>query len=218
MALRQDGFAGDITLALKGTPRGFLLSGALIPAGQDQVRVTLTVPPLQQREPLSLAMEGQAQIQGQEVRRVAVPAENMMQAFAYWHLVPAEDWKVAIRRGGPGRAPVRLVGDQPLKISPGESVRVPIQIQLPPNSPFERILLELSEPPDGITLQEMPQGKGMTEMVIQCDAAKAKPGWKGNLIVNILGERVPPAAAPKGAARQRVSFGVLPALPLEIKR
>jgi hypothetical protein len=215
-ALRHDGFEGGIALALKGAPRGFLLSGASIPAGQDQVRLTLTVPALQQREPLSLVMEGHAMIQGEDVRRNATPSEDMMQAFAYRHLVPVDDWKVAIRRGGAGRAPVRLLVEQPRQVSPGEAIRIPIQIQLPPNSPLERITLELSDPPDGITLREMPQGQPMTELVIQCDAAKAKRGWKGNLIVNVLGERQPPATAPKGAPRQRISLGVLPAIPLEI--
>ena len=44
-ALRKDGFAGDIALALKDAPRGFQLSGARVPADADQVRLTLTVPP-----------------------------------------------------------------------------------------------------------------------------------------------------------------------------
>jgi hypothetical protein len=216
-ALRKDGFAGDITLALKGAPRGFTLSGALVPSGQDQVRLTLTIPQIQQREPISLGMEGRAAIQGQEIRRMAVPAEDMMQAFAYRHLVPEEDLKVAIRRGGAPRAPIRITSEQTVMISAGEAVRIPVQIQLPPNNPFERILLELSEPPDGITLREMQAVQGMTEIVLQCDAAKAKPGLNGNLIINVFGERQPPAAAGKVAAnRLRISLGTLPAIPFEI--
>ena len=55
------------------------------------------------------------------------------------------------------------------------------------------------------------------EIVIQCDAAKAKSGLKGNLIVSILGERRPPPD--RAGARQnlqRVPLGVLPAVPFEI--
>ncbi len=216
-ALRKDGFSGDIALVLKGAPRGFTLSGALVPAGQDQVRLTLTMPPIQQSEPISLGMEGRAIIQGQEVRRAAVPAEDMMQAFAYRHLVPEEDLRVAIRRGGAPRAPIRIASDQAVKLLTGEAARIPVQIQLPPNNPFERILLELSEPPDGITLREMPAIQEMTEIVVQCDPAKAKPGLKGNLIINVFGERQPPAAAGKAAAaRQHISLGTLPAIPFEI--
>ncbi|HWB60818.1 MAG TPA: PPC domain-containing protein [Chthoniobacteraceae bacterium] len=43
-AVRKDGFDGDIRLALKNAPPGFVLSGGWIPAGQDSVRATLTVP------------------------------------------------------------------------------------------------------------------------------------------------------------------------------
>ena len=37
-ALRRDGFSGEIAVALKDAPEGFTLSGAKVPAGQDQVR------------------------------------------------------------------------------------------------------------------------------------------------------------------------------------
>ena len=49
------------------------------------------------------------------------------------------------------------------------------------------------------------------------NAAKAKPGWKGNLIVNVFTERMiqPPN---KGATPQkrRIPLGSLPAIPFEI--
>ena len=44
-ALRRDGFSGDIALGLKDAPAGSALGGAIVPSGQDQVRITLTVPP-----------------------------------------------------------------------------------------------------------------------------------------------------------------------------
>ena len=67
-ALRKDGFSGDIALALKGAPKGFTLIGGLLPAGRDEVRLTLTVPPQPQPEPLSLSLEGRATIQGHRGR------------------------------------------------------------------------------------------------------------------------------------------------------
>ncbi len=218
-ALRKDGFEGDIALTLQGAPSGFTLSGALVPAGRDQVRLTLTTPPVQQREPIILGMEGRATIQGQEVRHAAVPAEDMMQAFAYRHLVPEEDLKVAIRRGGAARAPIRIAAQKTLVLTAGDTARIPAQFQLPANNPFEKILLELSEAPDGVTLRETQAVQGMTEITLSCDAAKAKPGLRGNLIISVFGERQPPAAAGKAPAnRQRISLGTLPAIPFEIVR
>lgn len=215
--LRKDGFSGDVVLSLKDAPRGFSLGGALVPAGQDEVRITLTVPQLQQQQPVAMRLEGTAQVEGREVRRTAVPAEDMMQAFAYRHLVPAGEFRVAIRRGGAMRPPVRISGNQAVRIVPGEAVRIPVTVQVPANLPFERILLELNEPPEGVSLREIPPIRDMTEIVLLCDPAKAKAGLKGNLIINVLGERVPPAAAGKAPAnRQRVSLGTLPAIPFEI--
>ncbi len=43
-ALRKDGFSGEIALALKDARQGIRLSGARVPANQDQVRLTLTAP------------------------------------------------------------------------------------------------------------------------------------------------------------------------------
>jgi hypothetical protein len=90
-------------------------------------------------------------------------------------------------------------------------VRLQVQAQLPPNNVISDLKFELSEPPEGITLRE--DGG----LVLACDAAKIKPGLKGNLIINILGDRqVTPANSPAAPNLRRVSLGTLPALPFEI--
>jgi hypothetical protein len=206
-ALRKDGFSGDIALALKGAPKGFTLIGGLLPTGRDEVRLTLTVPPQPQPAPLSLSLEGRATIQGHQVARLAVPADDMMQAFAYWHLVPASDLKVAVRRGAMLRSPITISSPDPLEIPAGGTAR--FQVQVP--TILTKVQFELSDPPEGIALRNASPLRDGTEIVLQCDAAKAKPGLKGNLIVNISAERVAPAN------RQRVSLGTLPAIPFVVK-
>jgi len=216
-AVRKDGFSGDIALALKGAPRGFTLIGGLLPAGRDEVRLTLTVPPQPQPAPLSLSLEGRASIQGHEVSHLAVPAEDMMQAFAYWHLVPASDLKVAVRRGAMLRVPIKVSSPEPLEIPAGGLARFQVHVPALPRNFAPRVQFELSEPPEGVALQNASPVQDGTEIVLQCDAAKAKPGLKGNLIVNISAERVAQAANGTAPAnRQRVSLGTLPAVPFEI--
>jgi hypothetical protein len=216
-ALRKDGFSGDIRLALRDAPRGFVLAGAVLPAGQDRVRLTLTVSPQNQQKPFTLNLEGRATIDGHETTRPAVPAEDMMQAFFFRHLVPAEALKVAVRRQVVFRTPIRAGDESPLRIPAGGVVRLPIRLSLPPNSLIEKVLYELSEPPEGVELKEVLSVPDGTEILLQCDAAKAKPGLKGNLIVNVSGERTPPATngRPPGN-RQRIPLGTLPAVPFEI--
>jgi hypothetical protein len=216
--LRRDGFAGSIALALKGAPRNMTLSGGVVPSGQDQVRLTLYVPPAASQigEPLNLSLEGRAIIEGREVVRTAVPADDMVQAFAYHHLIPAEGLRLAVVRRTVFRTPARILGEQPVRIPAGGSIRLRVQAQLPPNNLITTLHFELSEPPEGVQLRDSSPLEDGAEIVLQCDAAKAKAGLKGNLIVNVLGERQ--VTRPNGAApnRQRVSLGTLPALPFEI--
>jgi hypothetical protein len=139
----------------------------------------------------------------------------MMQAFAYWHLVPAEALKVAIGRGPAFRIPIKVVAERPLKIPAGGELRFRVQVTPPPNPQLGKVEYELSEPPVGVTLKDVSQVDNGTELILQCDAAKAKPGRRGNLIVALSAERTPPPGSPQ-ANRQRITLGAIPALPFEI--
>ena len=215
-AIRTDGFAGDIVLSLKGAPPGFTLSGGLVPAGQDHVRLTVNVPPMRPGGPFALGFEGRAAIQGKPVAHQALAAEEMMQAFAYRHLVPADSLKMTVLARGGTRMPARIVGSEAARMPAGGSTRV--QVTLPPMKNFENIQLELSEPPDGLSLRDVAIGETGAEFVLEADASKVKPGLRGNLIVTVSGERVPPQRAnqPPPAARRRVPIATLPAIPFEI--
>ena len=214
-AVRRDGFAGDIELALKGAPSGFALSGGMVPAGQDQVRCTLTAPPNAVGSLLDLRFEGRASIQGRTVVRQATPADEMMQAFAYHHLVAADNLRVNVGRRGGTRVSSRLLTAAPVKIPVGGSAQV--RVALPPGYvAFEKLQFELNDPPEGITLSDLSVTQAGAQFVLRADRSKLKPGLRGNLIVAVSGERVPPANAPNPAARRRVVIGILPAIPFEI--
>jgi hypothetical protein len=106
-ALRKDGFTGDIALSLKDAPKGFILNGRRIPTGKDEVRLSLKVPPTQMKKSLSLNLEGRAEIEGQEIIRPVIPADDMTQAFILHHLVPTKDLKVAVLGRPKPRTPVK---------------------------------------------------------------------------------------------------------------
>jgi hypothetical protein len=164
---------------------------------------------------MSLRVEGRAVIQGKTVVRQAVAVEDMMQAFAYRHLVPTDDLRASVTGRGGIRAPVRILSPEPVKIPAGGTARV--RLSLPPAYlAFDKIEFELSDPPDGLTLSEVRVGSGGAEFVLHADPAKLKAGVRGNLIVTISGERVPPAGATAPAARRRVVLGTLPAIPFDV--
>jgi hypothetical protein len=215
VALRHDGFAGPISVALKDPPPGFSLDGARVPAGGNEVRATLTFPRTPAERPVALRLEGRAVIAGHEIRRPAVPADDMMQAFAYHHLVPAQELlATALPRGAPA-APVKLLERGPVKLPAGGTA--PVRFSAP-NAPFLRqVKLVLSEPPEGVSIRNVSFSPEGFTVLLGADAAKAKPGLKGNLIVNAFVDRVPPADKGKPAAqKQRVLLRSLPAVPFEI--
>jgi hypothetical protein len=99
-ALRKDGFTNEIKIVLKDAPSGFALRDGVIPGGQEQAKLTLTVPVFTRGDLVDLSFRGLAEIDGKPVIRDAVPADDLMQAFIYRHLVPAQELKLAVSRRG----------------------------------------------------------------------------------------------------------------------
>jgi hypothetical protein len=215
-ALRHDGFTNEITLALRDAPTGFKLTGAKVPANQDQVRLTLMASPTATKEPLHLSLEGRAFVRGRAVVHPAVPAEDMMQAFAYRHLVPAAELDVAVSGRFMNRMSLNILSATPVKIPAGGAAHV--RIGAPSSAFADRFRLELNDPPEGITLGKVSPISEGAEIELRSDAAKARPGLKGNLIVNIFpGQALISAQKKKKQAnQQRTAVGTLPAIPFEI--
>jgi hypothetical protein len=210
-AIRRDGFNGDIAVKLKDAPSGFSLEGAVIPGGQNQVRMTLTVPVVHIESPHKLTFEGHATIAGHEVHHAAIAADDMMQAFYYHHLVAADE--VVVRVMGNQRPPVlwKAYTDKPIRVSTGATTSVHIPV---PNQRLGgQVQMILNEPPDGITIQSVTPSPTGVSITLKADPAKAKPGLKGNLILDAFVDR--PAPNTKQGTR-RQPLGTLPAVPFEV--
>jgi hypothetical protein len=207
-ALRRDGFAGEIALQLKDAPAGFLLSGGVIPGNADSVRLTLAMPS-NPAGPLKLALEGHATIGGSDIRRAAVPAEDMMQAFYYHHLVPATDWLAEVTGVARpnARAAFKMESESAVRLPRGGAASVRVILSAPRLA--DTLHLALNGPPEGITIQKVETVREGVAIVLRADAAKVKAGLKGNLIVDAFVER------PANPGR-RVPFGTLPAIPFAI--
>jgi hypothetical protein len=213
-AVRRDGFAGDIDLALKSPASGFVLSGGRLPAGRDRVAVTLTAPQKPPDAPAALQLEGRARIGPGTVVHAAVPAEDMMQAFAYRHLVPAQAllaWVTGFRRMLPA---VTLAASGPVRLPAGGTARV--QVLVPESAGAANApKLELRDPPAGVSVQEVTAAPGSLTLILRADAKTAKVGYADNLIVEAFAEFEIKRPGGK-ATKQRVPLGALPAIPFEI--
>ncbi|MCC7493894.1 MAG: hypothetical protein IT204_16175 [Fimbriimonadaceae bacterium] len=207
--IRDDGFDGEIMLNLKSAPEGFVLNGAWVPKGQDRVRMTVTAPRLKAGEPTPIVVEAKALIAGKLVTRPVTPAEDMMQAFAYRHLVPVREMLAAVsgyRRYAPAGS---FVLDRPLAVPVGGEGQV--LFKTASKVPLETVKLELKDPPAGLSLGEPETAEGGVAIRILADAAKAKVGDAGNLILEAFSE----SKAANGTVR-RNSMGYLPALPMQV--
>lgn len=109
-ALRRDGFTNGIELGLFDAPRGLVLNNgrpAWVPAGKDEVKVNLSVPRAATgHAPVAIGLQGRARIAGREVTHPAVPADDLMQAFIYRHLVPAQELVVSVFGRPPAAGPL----------------------------------------------------------------------------------------------------------------
>jgi len=217
-ALRKDGFSDDITLKLKDPPKGFTLSGAWIPAGQDKIRLTLAAPADAPAKPADLHVEGYAKINGQEVCKQAVPSEDMMQAFFYRHLVPVQEQTVFGVKRDWVKPPPSLVSEKSVKIPTGGTARV--EFVTSSKATTNQFSLELSEPPDGISIKEVSVKENVVAVELQAEAGKVKPGLKGNLIINAFSMKKPEfkkgKTKPTKTDNSKFFMGSLPAVPFEI--
>ncbi len=213
-ALRRDDFSGDIAIRLRDAPLGFALGGGRIPAKQEQVRMTLRAPRWPSKEPVKLRVEGRATIDGREVVHAAVPAEDMIQAFEYRHLVPSQQLEVAVAMRPAARFSLRLLTKTPIRIPMGGTAPLRVAGLI---GPLAKAELALSSPPNGISIKEVsPLGKAAA-VVLQSDAAKTRAGLKGNLILTVTVKRFPPTGKGKPRGQPRlVPVATLPAIPFEV--
>lgn len=182
-AVRKDGFAGEIHLSLDNPPTGFRLGGGVIPGDQDQGRMTVTAPAFGPAGIQSLRLIGRATVAGQEVVREVIPAEDMMQAFAYRHLVPSQQLHALIGGKELARDLLKVATDRPIHLPVGGIGKV--QIQAPRYLPLDKLTWRLSDSPEGITIQKVAKNASGLEVQLACDKDKWEPGKTGKLILAV---------------------------------
>ncbi len=214
-ALRKDGFDGDIEVVVKDKSSGFKLDGALIPAGCDSVRMTLTAPARTTGRPVPLELEGRVRIGGRTVRRPVFGADDVMQAFLYRHLVPAKELMVFVQKSRWRIPPVELVTASPVRITAGNSTEVRIKTRR--GSALKEIKLELVQPPEGLILENVNALSDGLVFSLKAEKDLVQSDFADNLIIEAFREYRPKN---KDGTYQnktrRYSMGIFPAIPVRI--
>ena len=138
-----------------------------------------------------------------------------MQAFLYRHLVPAQTLMVAVTGRKRNARPIELANRGVVRVREGGTVQV--RVKVPRFMKTQGVELNLNEPPNGITLQDVTVVPIGLAFALVVDGEAVKAGFADNLIVEAFTERVVRRKGKEGPKRKRrVSLGVLPAIPFEI--
>ena len=222
-ALRKDGFDEDIELALVNPPDGLKLQGAIIPGTRDHVRMTLAIPSDGKDQIFDLSMQGVSlrnrRMSRNPIVRPAIPAEQMMQAFIWYHLVPVENWRVITSGRSGSKMPFQIPLNAP-------TVRLPQQgnydlsvTPLPKHLKADEMHVEISEPPPGISAEFVKDDRGMMAIRFNIDSESVSIGDRNNLLLRVFRQWTPAKTSDDENPKQRqTDYGYLPALPYEIVR
>ena len=220
-ALRKDGYTGPINVRLKDPPPGYELYGGVIQEGAESARMTLNLAGNASVEATAIQLEGYVAGNEEVLARPVVPADDVMQAFLWRHLCPAQE--LAVAPTGNTRTWSIKLPEESLEPAQMEVDGIAVSFKFKPEGgPFQlqdgsfsqnalgilnRIQTSLDDPPPGIEFV----GKQVTSdsLVIRVRATEeAEAGTRGNLVIN--------ASLKAATGNSKTPLGAFPAVPFEI--
>ncbi|CAA6692996.1 MULTISPECIES: hypothetical protein [unclassified Lentimonas] len=215
---RMDGFDGAVEFRLVDPPEGMYLNHARVESGQNEVWATLewhggAKLKLEKFQLEKLQIEAVAGSEDRTVSRLAVPADNSMQAFLWRHLLPAQELYALSFSNYQRLVFAPDVVKVSMDFSAGQTVSVVLPVSRMPNK-AKLIKFRLLQAPEGVTLSESGIEEDGIHLQFKCAETLAIVGSKGNLIVEVVDSR----SNQKTKKTSNYSIGVLPAIPYQISK
>jgi hypothetical protein len=149
------------------------------------------------------------------ISRPVTAADDVMQAFLYRHLVPAQELSVMVQKARWSAPPIELAGRAPVRIPEGGTAVVRVNTRK--SQTLREMQLELRDAPEGLTLHDValvPQGLAFR---VSADGDALPNGFSDNLIVEAFREYTPkPVKGKPAPQKRRTSMGYFPAIPFKI--
>nr|HPN84699.1 2'-5' RNA ligase family protein [Victivallales bacterium] len=201
---RFDSFNGEIQIKVSEGPEGMKIDGGTIPAGRDEMAITVSIPADTDLGIHPFKLSAVANFAGETVEREIIPCDEQMQAFIYTHLLPADEALLNVAGGGRRKISAKGIPET-ISISPGETKEISFSLPVIKKNEI-KYSFELFSPPPGLSLGESKLEGEKWTIFIHADPKAVK--WKGNIILQLYA---------KGEGRGKRSLASLPAIPSQIK-
>jgi hypothetical protein len=142
-AVRIDDFDGEIRLHVEDLPPGFDLAASTIPAGKNTAFLSLVAPRDAAPGTYAPRFRAEAEIEGKTVRHNVAAAEELMQAFFYYHTVPVAQSYLVVTAPPTFFVEVPLpAGAGPVELTVDQEVEIPVRITRRPLTAEEKARLQ----------------------------------------------------------------------------
>ncbi|MFP4382104.1 MAG: hypothetical protein ACLFUS_16505 [Candidatus Sumerlaeia bacterium] len=218
-AKRKEGFNGPIDIELQGAPEGYTLSGNRIPAGAEKAVMTINAPTRWNRKKdkaiIPMELLGTADLNGKSVTKAVTPCDDTMQAFLWRHLVPTEEFIIAL--GGRVGFWGQVQTPEKIELDPQAKNKITLGMQRPKNMTKMEVIIK--EGPPGLLVEDVSSTEQELLFTLIADKESFSADKLQNVIFEIYGER----AAVKREGKpdippSRTSLGILPAIPCELAK
>lgn len=184
-ALRRDDFTNEIAVNFADLPPGYQTSSGLLLTNQDETPVTITSPRGAAPGLFFPVVNGTASVEGSDKTVKAVPAESMMQAFSYIHLVPTKDLLLTVTEPPPISLSISNLSTNRSTLSLSNSLELTVKASRQEGLRGPVVITAL-KPPAGILVKAVtiPPEKDEATVVVTINTNKPPVvGFRQNLIL-----------------------------------
>ena len=171
LATRHQGFSGPIDLHLEGIPAGYKVAGGSIRNGLTRTIMTVTAPKNAEPKTYHPTLVGRAKAAGKEIERTGLPAEEMMQAFYYKHMMPVGDFRMEVGEALPLTLTTDVPSRGPLRLS--RETAVPIRVRIHRNPGYNQpVTVMLRTSGSGVRAEAVVVPGDQSEAVLEVTVSK----------------------------------------------
>jgi len=183
-AVRKDAFSGEIRVTARDLPPGFAACEAVIPAGQETARLTVTAPPAAANGIVVPTLAATGLLGKDLLLRTALPAEEVMQAFSIKHNVPTKELALAVIEPVLLTLSTGVAPERPLEVRQESEVQVMVKAVRLGGAKGD-VALSLDGPPPGVTIKTAPAviPADKEEIALVLGVAKQTPAVTHNVFL-----------------------------------